>query len=248
MSLFQDEVRRWQPILIVQPGQDNPISNFYYDLKKTLAQIDPGCFNCEFKDGFCRTHPKPPSRPDCRPGYGSCCADCFSNQGYLGGHGCPLITDSQTLALYEQHFKPNDGFRTPNGCSLPREVRSFTCQAHCCGNGMTQESNDQMKAITDQAWKLYEAVTGQPRWRMRYSRIRNFWSPFQKKNLPKDIIRIPKKKKVHLLRCSYNKSKGGKHESGQSEKFGVQPHILRDEPPIPSWGTAFRGTGPENSI
>lgn len=57
-----------------------------------------------------------------------CCAECANSHGYH-----PYIP-SDMVEYFAQRFDEKDGYHTPNGCALPRELRSHTCTYYTCSH------------------------------------------------------------------------------------------------------------------
>jgi hypothetical protein len=64
-------------------------------------------------------------RDICRKCRGGCCRDCGPSHGYL--------CDAEWRTLKREYsYTPRRGFKTPEGCSLPRHKRSLVCQRYAC--------------------------------------------------------------------------------------------------------------------
>jgi hypothetical protein len=92
--------------------------------KSLTSLID---YKCNFdKYGHCKKH----NNSKC------CCAGCKESIGFL------KVIWYKDLPIYAEKFDDNNGFWTPKGCSLPRELRSPTCLCHSCKLRIPiQESN-----------------------------------------------------------------------------------------------------------
>lgn len=86
-----------------------------------LATID---FGCDFIDGTCQ-HYRRTDHPQC------CCVGCANSHGYLDrDYQCFHPDETQT---YLDNYHGLLGFWRPKiGCTLPRWLRSVTCQVHNC--------------------------------------------------------------------------------------------------------------------
>lgn len=71
-----------------------------------------------------------------------CCEQCEERHGYLENY------DNRTLLDYRTFKK--GGFHNGSGCSLPRELRSFTCVSYLC--------NDATKRLSPNIRKEYNCL------------------------------------------------------------------------------------------
>jgi len=93
------------------------------DLKSLTSLIN---YDCQFKDGVCKSTKK----PTC------CCGGCENAVGYLTDISYPDID------TYAKLFDVKTGFWREDGCSLPRDLRSFVCLRQTCQSSCTDAEKD----------------------------------------------------------------------------------------------------------
>ena len=105
---------------------------------------------CDFQQGVCVA-----SRAK-KNGWGRCCCDaCGSCTGYLeDGFAHPYHLTSAKHRQLQDACDPVKGFRTPQGCALPRKHRSPTCVFYVCGY-----LTDRHRDITDRLWAFRAAYS-----------------------------------------------------------------------------------------
>ena len=57
-----------------------------------------------------------------------CCGGCATNIGYLR----QVPSNLNIIGIYAKAFKEDTGFWRPDGCAIPRELRSETCVCYYC--------------------------------------------------------------------------------------------------------------------
>ena len=70
----------------------------------------------------------------CRQCDGPCCKDCAENEGYF--QETELTRAGLKRLKAEYGFDRKTGFRGPNGCRVPLDERSPTCNTFYCGSGL----------------------------------------------------------------------------------------------------------------
>jgi len=60
-----------------------------------------------------------------------CCKSCYGSQGYFSHMETQLFIElKEEILKCGKLFKKDVGFLTPKGCSLPKNLRSWTCLTH----------------------------------------------------------------------------------------------------------------------
>jgi hypothetical protein len=128
--------------------------------KEFIKEIEGVKFNCNFDcNGCAKTKDlKVGDRVSIYSKEKGCCTDCYNALGYIRHQP----TDEE-YKIYTRLFKNNnqDGFWTPNGCSLPRELRSVICLSYSCYD--SQVSREDRLKLCDARDKFMRAKSGQ--WR-----------------------------------------------------------------------------------
>jgi hypothetical protein len=85
-----------------------------------------------------------------------CCKECATNKGYLHVSGDEFIKLSKMYG-----FEPNKensyggiesrgiGFLGPDGCKIPRELRSHTCLNYCCDKEVQEKALQYVHVLTN---------------------------------------------------------------------------------------------------
>lgn len=81
-----------------------------------------------------RLHQETFSIAGCRQCDGRCCKDCAENEGYFAE--TELTRSGLKRLKTEYEFDRTTGFRGPEGCRLPLNVRSPTCNVFYCDAGV----------------------------------------------------------------------------------------------------------------
>lgn len=106
--------------ITIEPKIPHPILPYNYlrIAKHLTGYMDFGCTRCTFKSDNL-------GKEDRR-----CCPTCFHSVGHIRR----IPADVDILKLYAEAFSEPNGFWTPNGCTLPRQLRSEVCVTyHCYG-------------------------------------------------------------------------------------------------------------------
>lgn len=99
-----------------------------------IAAVDGIDYGCMFVDGKCCAVNARDSR-GLKHLDQICCRSCARFTGYL------KIKPSELPDQYLPYWDAVDGFLTPTGCGLPREMRSRRCIIYVCRDACISDAN-----------------------------------------------------------------------------------------------------------